>query len=288
MSSFWETYPCTRHPVKFKPLDDLVNDKRYQLYPYPTLEYSRQLTLDLNNPEEFESLPRDFCLLSSPGKLSWQSRVAQNNVKLEIFHSDVVKVPTKNLDIKFPEQNWTGASYSNRWHYHGLTLARVRKIFTDKFGSSIPLTSESTSDHWIPSVKTYNVEVEKDVWQNRLAVFFDGNIATSQQCMRARVDDYGQLLKPGKLGEIYLSAWRSKWQMSAEVGIESETKESLRYLEKIEPITKESVGNDDDLLAVKTRGRKRRTALRQLRLVQAKTVGFSPLLNPAYLEYWTR
>lgn len=266
MSSFWETYPCTRHPIEFKLLDDLVNDKRYRLYPYPTLEYARQLKLDINNSDEFESIPRDFCLLSSPGNVTWQTKDAQNHPKLEIFQTDVIKIPTSKLGKKFPDLDYTGVSYLTRWYYHGLALANVRKILKDRFNLSIPLSSESSPDHWIPSVQLYNVEVEKNVWQNRLAVFFDGNISTSTRSMRWRINEYGQLLKENNMGIMYLATWRSKWE-KLEGDIGHEMKRESENVEESESLDfpNERLEHEAKSLTIKTRGRKRRSAQRQLR-----------------------
>lgn len=273
MSSFWETYPCTRHPIEFKPLDDLVNDKRYRLYSYPSLEYPRQLKLDINNPDEFDSIPRDFCLLSSPGKVSWQTRDAQNHPKLEIFHTDIIRIPTSNLKQKFPDLDYTGVSYLTRWYYHGLTLANVTNLLKDKFNLSIPLSSDFPSDHWIPSIQLYNVEVERDVWQNRLAVFFDGNIGTSNRSMRWRINEHGQLLKADNLGVIYLATWRTRWR-SLEGDIRQVTKKQSVNVKMNETLDspKERIGHEAKPPIVKTRGRKRRSAQRQLRFGTFVTV----------------
>ncbi|KAH7343045.1 hypothetical protein BKA65DRAFT_303638 [Rhexocercosporidium sp. MPI-PUGE-AT-0058] len=261
----WERYPDIKHPILFKLLDDIVHDKRYRLYSYPLLERPRQLSLNRDDAKEFKSIPRDFCLLSSPGNVSWQTRNSQKEPNLKIFDTDIVQIPAIDLKIKFQShfRDWGGASYLHRYYQEGLTRVDVEKICKDRFRLYIPLSSESTADQWVPAVILFNVEVEKNTWEDRLAVIFDGNLELSQQSMRKRTGDYSQMLLPEVVGRLYTSLWRSKWAEGKEKSSFLEGRSGITKHLVLEPLSTEIEAEAS--ITPKGRGRKRRAVLRQLR-----------------------
>ncbi len=87
----------------------------------------------------------------------------------------------------------------------------VEKIFNDHFGVLILLSLETPSSHWVPAVIYYSVGVNENVWEDSLAMFFDGNIGFSMQSMRSRIKDCSRKLDLRNLGKLYLDIWRSKW-----------------------------------------------------------------------------
>ncbi|KAG4434206.1 hypothetical protein IFR05_010307 [Cadophora sp. M221] len=265
MPSYWETCPVTKYPIEFKLLDDIVHDERYRIYLCPLLERPRQLSLDRDDPKEFKSIPRDFCILKSPGHVSWQTRDAQKEPKLEIFDTDVVRIPAIDLNEKFQSNHreWGGASYLNRYYHDGLTRVNVEKVFRDRFGLSILLSSESTADQWVPAVILYNVEIEQNTWEDRLAVIFDGNLELSQQSMKQRPKEYSQMLQPKVLGPLYLGLWRAKWAEQKERSSFLQGRSAIAKTLIPEPASFETQAEGSP--AGKGRGRKRRAVLRQLR-----------------------
>jgi hypothetical protein len=90
-----ELYPSTPYPIEFRPLDDLINESRYDIRDYSSLEPPQQESL-----EEFETINRDYCIVKSPGKTSWQDKESQKNLEFEIFHTDIVKIPQKSVSEK--------------------------------------------------------------------------------------------------------------------------------------------------------------------------------------------
>lgn len=213
MPSYVEQYPKTQHRIEFESLSDLTKDRKYPLWAYPAFERPRQLTLIRIDVTLFKSIPRDFCILNSPGFVSGQTRDSQKEPKLDIFHTDVVNIPETDLEARFQtgQPGWSDSSNSNRYHREGLTRANFEKIFEERFGLTVPLSSETSSDQWVPAVILYTAEVEKDVWQDRLAVVFDGKVGIFQQSMKHRTEAYDQ--NPGHqvLGKLYLDLWRARW-----------------------------------------------------------------------------
>lgn len=272
MPSYWETYPAAKYPIEFKLLDDIVHDERYRLYLYPVLERPRQCCLDRDNPNEFKFIPRDFCVLKSPRNASWQTRNAQKKPKLEIFDTDVVQIPAIDPNDRFhsSKRDWSGASYFNRYYHDGLTRVNVETVFRDRLGLSIPLSSESTADQWVPAVIPYNVEIKQNTWEDRLAVIFDGNLKLSQQSMKQRTKEYSQMLKPKVLGRLYLGLWRAKWAEQKEKALFLEGRSDIAKDLVTEPVSVESQAEISS--ASKGRGRKRRAVLRQLRTGSAPLV----------------
>jgi hypothetical protein len=262
-----EQYPSTRYPMESKSLEDLINDPQYELYRFLSFERFRQVSLD---PDEFESIPRDYCILQSPGKTSWlqeESRVAPD---LRIFHADSVKIPKTEAVRKLGNTTkYAIDKYLHPWYLQGMSRANVDKLLRRHFGLSIPLSSESTADHWIPAAMVCCVEVKLDVWENRLALVFDGNIQTSVQPMKDRLGGYRGFIESKVLGEVYLSTWRARWErIRGPTPSENQTVQAASSSAKAEQsgsLQSLSMKTDADSSDPKPRGRKRRKVLRQLR-----------------------
>lgn len=267
MVSYLETYPNEKHPIIFKHLNDLVIDKRYSIGSYPSLERPRQKTLDEDHVQSFRSIARDYCILKSPGHTSWTTKQAQKDATFEIFHTDTVQIPVADPKSRFQtkRKDWSQTSYFNRWYLQGMTRVEVEKIFKSHFGLTIPLSSESTSDHWMPAAVKYTVEVKENVWEDRVVLFFDGFVATSLRAMKIRLKKYGHLLRAKKLGDSYLEMWRMRWAKGAEATpFIQVAKNETGSLVKPRRNPSEHINSGVDN-SPKYRGRKRRTVLRQLR-----------------------
>jgi hypothetical protein len=262
-----EQYPSTRYPIESKSLEDLVHDPQYELYRFLSFERSRQLSLD---PDEFESIPRDYCILQSPGKTSWLQKESQKPPDLKIFYADSVKIPKTEAVRKLGNATkYAIDNYLYPWYLQGMSRSNVDKLLRRRFGLSIPLSCESTADHWIPAAIVYCVEIKLDVWENRLALFFDGNMQTSVQPMKDRLGAYRGSIDPKVLGEVYLSAWRARWERNREpIPSENQTVQAASSSAKAKQsgsMQSLSMKTDADSSDPKPRGRKRRKVLRQLR-----------------------
>ncbi|KAF8852132.1 hypothetical protein BDZ45DRAFT_125108 [Acephala macrosclerotiorum] len=274
MPSYLEKYPQDRSSPYFLPLDHLVNDKQRRLSEYPSLERPRQKILDPKDSATFRAISRDYCLLESPGFTSWHRRKAQQEPRVIIFHTDVVRVPIadpgKRGRYHDPEHpDWTHDTYLNRWHLQGLTRGRVETLLMRNFGLSFPLSYESSAEHWIPAVQRYSVEVSENKWEDRLAIFFDANIATSMQSLGYRITTYGQELTKNRLGERYLEVWKARWEKVDDISSAELDVESAIIAPTIR--AKESKKDVSALVGAlvpgpKPRGRKRRRVLRQLKV----------------------
>src|SRR5438552_1268073 len=64
-----EQIPSEKRVVEFKSIDCLFNDKRTNEYWYPSLERRRAQKMESDN---FDVVNRDYCIVRSPGKTSWQ------------------------------------------------------------------------------------------------------------------------------------------------------------------------------------------------------------------------
>ena len=136
----------------------------------------------------------------------------------------------------------------------------------------VPLSSETSSDQWVPAVILHAAEVEKDVWQDRLAVVCDGNVGNSQQSMKHRTEADGQNLRHQVLGKLYLDLWRARW---------TKGNDKARFLDEKANIRKTTEIHLDDTHSKifanpGGRGRKRRSVLRRLR-----NGGISSVVNPS-------
>ena len=262
-----EQYPTKPWPIEYQHLNALRDNKKLYLYTHLYLERSRQLEFSSENHKESESIYRDYVLVRSPGYTSWQQKEAQASPQLEIFHSDKIRVPKSSPHIGYKNGNSTDTSILNRWYLQDVSRSSVEKLLQRHFGISIPLDAESTANHWYPAVIFYNVEVELDIWETRLAMFFDGNIGTSKLPLASRIHAYKQRVSTKRLGEKYLELWRSKWQ-----SVENEPAvHHSRNLEFASPHkapkavseTTPETGAGGRLTDI--RGRKRRILLRQIR-----------------------
>ncbi len=256
--------------ILFKSLDDLVQNRDYSLSHYPLLEPPRQRCLDPEDGSDFKWIPRDYCVISSPGHISWQYQKAQDNPTLEIFYTDAVRIPRISLVGKFQDQEYSERHYLNRWELQDFTRARVENTFSTHLGLTIPLKGESSGKHWVPAVCRYNVEVEQDFWQDRMAVFFDGFVETSMQSMQHRLRDYKQKLSKKGLGRLYLAAWKSRWKTEVLGNIDNGNKSLSTVHGTLS--TENSGSSHQKSLVLKERGRKRRAAIRQMRIVGTKPV----------------
>jgi hypothetical protein len=268
MPSWVERYPSQQYAVDFKFIEDLASNPGYFIYSSPVLERPRQKVL---KDDELRTVPRDYCILQSPGETSWRKSKTQEAPELHMFYSDYVKVPKDGTFDKITASKSSVNNYLNRWYLQGMTRANVEKLFKKHFDLAIPLSHESTADHWLPGFARYNVEVKENVWEDRVVLFFDGNLQTSQQSMATRLDNYHQKFKRKNLGERYLSLWRSRWQ--------SEEQSPAKSTEKVSTVISSIVGEaevpeniDPSYNRPKLRGRKRRAALRQILAVSSELV----------------
>ncbi|CZR65152.1 uncharacterized protein PAC_15052 [Phialocephala subalpina] len=272
MPSYLEQYPEDRSSIRFLPLENLIGDKCRRLTSYPSLEYPRQKFLNSNDSTIFRTISRDYCLLESPGFTSWQCKKAQQDPHITILHTDKVRVPIEDPGKKGgryhdPEYHGqTHGSYLNRWYLQGFTKEKVEAILMSNFGLAVPLSYESSADHWIPAVQRYSVEVLENTWEDRLAVFFDANVATSLQSLGHRISEYSQKLKEKPLGERYLGIWRARWD---KVDEDLSTKLDIvrSVVTKAPAISAKQIGEggSSQVHGRKPRGRKRRRFLRQLK-----------------------
>jgi hypothetical protein len=264
MPGWREQYPTAQFPIEFKPLDDLRDENGYHIHSHPFLERPRQLLLNPSDPEEFESVPRDYLLVRSPGYTSWQHKLAQKDPHLEIFYSDNVRIPTTNTQKRYHHKTAGRSWFLNRWYLRGITRAHVEKLLLKHFKLQMPFDAESTANHWVPAGVLYNVEVEMNVWENRLALLFDENIGTSMLPLTKRVDVYGQHFKSKRLGERYLKLWRTRWQ-NKEGDVELPQKSTKDKPQSITPGHISPQQTEPVPVTQKARGRRRRAALRQIR-----------------------
>ena len=257
-----EKSPSRRHQIVFKPLEDLIYDAGYSIFSYPSLEQPRQLSL---GEHEFDTINRDYCIVQSPGETSWQQSESQENPVLKIFHADSVKVPKWKALEKFQPSGYIVGKYNTRWYLQGMTRVNVEKLLKRHFKLVIPLSKESSPAHWIPCPVLYSVEVGEDVWENRLALFFDGNVETSVQSMVNRISKYGQAMQSGKFGEYYLNIWRSKWEKKDD-SLEPQEFAHSKEASLVEGIGEvQSTEENTPTTNQKPRGRKKRATLRKLR-----------------------
>jgi hypothetical protein len=175
-----------------------------------------------------------------------------------LFHEDVINVPDPPA---ITGDGWKSriALYIRRFHLAGITQKVVDELLNKHFSLRIPLSGESSADHWVPHVIPYNVEVAKNVWEERLAMFFDGNVEASVHRFGARVDEYYQFITSNMLGEKYLELWRKKWSCTISGQLIGDA--SKEPMDQSDYSVVEVKLNDD--LALHTRGRKRRSVLRQ-------------------------
>ncbi len=264
MPSYWEKSSRTAYPIEFKPLDDLRDEEKFHLHSYPSLERPRQLLLDPTDPNEFRTISRDYCLISSPGFTSWQRQEAQKSPVVEIFYTDTIKVPKADPKKAYRSRPRDAFNITLAyWYLRDITRGNVDRILKKHFGLNIPLSYESTSNHWVPIPLLYNVEVRENVWEDRLALFFDGNIGTSVLPLSKRVNEYRHLLKTNVLGEKYLNIWRSRWPGATKLAVLNGGKSSLTSIPALsQELAKEL---DKETSLPKPRGRKRRAVLRQQR-----------------------
>jgi hypothetical protein len=268
MPSWVERYPSQQLPVDFKFIEDLAGNPGYFIYGSPVLERPRQRAL---KDEQFRTVARDYCILQSPGETSWRKSKSQEAPELHIFYSDYVKVPKDGIFDKIEATKSNIKNYLNRWYLQGMTRANVERIFKKHFDLAIPLSHESTADHWLPGFARYNAEVKENVWEERVVLFFDGNLQTSQQSMANRLDNYHQEFKRKTLGERYLSLWRSRWQ-SEELSPAESTENASSGLPSTVGEQKVHGNPEVSNSRPKLRGRKRRAALRQILAVSSELV----------------
>jgi hypothetical protein len=210
-----EDPPSAGQPFEFKLFGNLHNDKNGFIYAKWHSSQEGPPTRRLH-PDDFEIINRDFCILRSPRNVSWQSEESQKNLQMDIFHTDEVKIPKhekipRNMEAK---TLWTTEQkYLAQWYLRDLTRVNVDKILKRHFGLSMSLAGNTFADQWNPGCVIYNVEVSPNVWENRLALFFDGNIENSVQSFRFRLGPYcgDQVINTKMLGEKYMEIWRSRW-----------------------------------------------------------------------------
>jgi hypothetical protein len=274
MSYSSEHYPRVAKPIHFKPHDDLVNDPGYPHAAWPSLERPRQLSLRLHHPDGWKDLPRDYCIVRYPNHTSRRDPKASQDVQLEIFHTDVVKIPDGEIKSKFflKGNDWTGVTYWNYWYLRGMTRSSVEKIFKKHFGFSIPLYSGSTAGHWMPSPQLYTVEVQENVWEDRLALFFDGNVETSFRSVGQLLREYEKILNAKDLGERFVRIWTSRWEKKGIPDIPLALKGTREKSSNSTNTVPEQTSTETSTSTPKIRGRKRRATLRQLRTGSAKLV----------------
>jgi len=207
-------------------------------------------------PLESRSISRDYILVTSPGHVSWQLEAAQKNPVLELFHQDVISIPIVPNDVA-RNRRWNQAQFFKPFYLLGITQSIVDELFQKHFGLSIPHSGETSANHWVPHVILFNVEVAENVWENRLAMFFDGNVENSLHCMESRIDTYGSHIRVKTLGERYLELWRRK---SFETKRVQQSTKSMHIKQNERDVVAENA-----VLTVQdpTRGRKRRSILRQ-------------------------
>ena len=149
MPSYYEQYPRTHYPIEFKLLDDLRDEENYNIHAYPSLERPRQLLLDSTDPNKFKTINRDYCLISSPGFTSWQRKEARKNPMVEIFYTDTIKAPMADPKTPYRRRRRNAPKIMPRfWYLRDVKRENVEKILKKHFGLNIPLSSESTSNHW--------------------------------------------------------------------------------------------------------------------------------------------
>ncbi|PMD31610.1 hypothetical protein L207DRAFT_190346 [Hyaloscypha variabilis F] len=265
MSYSGEQYPSVAGQIHFKPHDDLVNDPGYPLHAWPSLERPRRLSLSLHNPNGWKTLPRDYCVVHYPTRPLQEDSKVVKDVTLKMFHSDILKLPDGEIWPRFQEyKDWT-ASYLNYWYLQGITQSSVENMFKKHFNFSIPLTSTSSAGHWMPAPQLYTVEVQENVWEGRLAIFFHGNVETSFQSVGELLGERGTILNAKHLGQQYVHSWRSKWEKmdlwDQNLAPSNSNGTTLKSTKNTPPRTI----TDTNLLTPKPRGRKRRALLRQLR-----------------------
>lgn len=219
---------------------------------------------------ELKSIPRDFILVRSPNYVSWQLRAAQENPQLELFHQDVIDIPVfpsligkSEYRLKNKYENWLRPYY-----LQSITRDSVDKLLRKHFKLSMPLDGESSADHWVPHGNIFNVEVRARVWENRLALFFDGNVENSVNRFTSRLEMYvyDKSLTTKILGERYLEIWRKKW---------TKTRGSMPQTITEKESTEEHPSSVLEKPAIPVgiqRGRQRRAALRQLHLGHSSKV----------------
>jgi len=254
--SWVNRFPSQPYPIDFRFIEDLAGHPKYFISGFPELERPRQRAL---KDEDLRTIARDYFILQSPGETSWRKSESQKAFELQIFHSDHVKVPKDGAFDKVSASKLGADSYLNRWYMKGMTRVNVEKLLKKHFGLAIPLSHESTADHWLPGFARFNVEIEENVWEDRVMLFFDGNLQTSQQSMANRLDNYYAEFKRKTFGERYLSFWRSRWQHKEQLPAESAGKPSSGFSGGQEKVHG-SPGFSD---RPKLRGRKRKAALRQ-------------------------
>lgn len=257
--------PSAKPTIEFKTTSDLLNDKRTSQNWYPSLARSRAQRI---KSDDFDIINRDFCLLRSPGRVSWQSKDSYENVEMERFHTDTVKVPkheiiTRNLGVK---TLWTGLA---QWYLHDLTRAYVDKLLKKHFGLSVPLSAETYAGQWVPGCVLYNVEIEPDVWEARLEVFFDANVENSVESFRYRLGQHASGTEHYKLtktlGEMFVDLWRSRWgdSMAKKVQRQPQEKLDVKLAPVKRPQAKETAKIEIERKTQELRGRLRRRERRR-------------------------
>lgn len=214
MSNPWtEKFPKDTHAIKFCSTTKLLDNNTSRNYSLPFSEQFQQDPLDIHVSPQFETLNRDYVLLKSPGYTSWQHNTAQRDYSLEIFHSDTIRVP-KLISEETPRR---GADRTlpmlRKWYLEGLTRVNVEGLLQKYFKLAFPINLESTANHWVPAAIPFMVEVQLDIWEERLAIFFDGNISTSMLSLSGRIINYEwkNKIQAEVLGEKYLALWKAKW-----------------------------------------------------------------------------
>lgn len=275
--SYWETFPSESYPIDFRLIEDLARDPKYYVYGHPVLERPRQKALD---PDKLQLISRDYCILQSPGETSWQRKKTQEQFHMRIFHTDTVQIPPDGSFDGVEGTRLQIKSYNDHWYLRGMTRTYVEKIFTTHFNLTIPLSHETTADHWLPAYARYNVEVSENIWENRVALFFDGNIQTSLQSMKYRIKSYHQQLGQKLLGERYVELWKSRWATDEASQISSTVKSPIEPLAVEDVVELEAAVLAED---PQCRGRKRRAALRQIRAAPPDRVSlFGLAKKPIY------
>jgi hypothetical protein len=128
----------------FKPLKDLIYYAEYNIFSYPSLEQHGQLSL---GERQFDTSNRDYCIVQSPGKTSWQQSESQENSVLKIFHADSVKVPKMDALEKFQPSGYIVGTYNTRWYLEGIARVNVEKLLNCRFKLAIPSSKESSPAH---------------------------------------------------------------------------------------------------------------------------------------------